>query len=145
MKRIRGGSLLTILIFFLIIIVLLYQFRNGVRQPEIITINELSEMIKSGDVIRLIVDDSEVVVVFQNGDIVFSTIDPDKTITEQLYEFGLTSADLSPDSVQVEIRDPGRSSRNLVLGAGIGGLVGLIIGAALMKFYIESRSTTPAQ
>lgn len=134
----RGSLVLLLLI--LIITVLVFQFRSASHVPEIITINELAEEIKSGQVIRLIIDKSEVEVIYWDGrSSVSSRIDPRKDIIDQLNDFGVSPTDLSPDSIQVEYRKFGSSIQNILVGVAIGGLTGVLVGASLMRRYIEFR------
>jgi hypothetical protein len=129
----------------LIITVLVFQYRSAGPDLEIITINELAEEIKSGQVIRLIIDESEVQAIFKDGSSASSRIDPIKDTIEQLNDFGVSTADLSPDSIQVEYREFGSSIQNILIGVAIGGLTGVIVGASLMRLYIEFRSKNSTQ
>ena len=139
----RGSLVLLLLI--LIITVLVFQFWSAGHVPEIITINELAEEIKSGQVIRLIIDKSEVEVVYWDGRSVSSRIDPRKDIIDQLNDFGVLPADLSPESIQVEYRKFGASIQNILIGVAIGGLIGVLVGASLMRLYIEFRPKNSTQ
>ncbi len=146
MGRATSIRSLGLLMFTLIITVLVFQFRSAGPNPEIITINELAVEIKSGQVTRMIIiDESEVEVLYRNGSSASSRIDPRKDIIDQLNDFGVSPTDLSPDSIQVEYRKFGSSIQNILIGVAIGGLTGVLVGASLMRLYIESRSKNSTQ
>jgi hypothetical protein len=88
--------MITVLI---IAIILVSQFRRAGSQ--LVPINVLSEKINSEKVVYLDFYDTEVDVVFWDGETATTRIDPDKTITEQLSELGITLDDLSSGPIQI--------------------------------------------
>jgi cell division protease FtsH len=95
-----------LLILILIITVLVFQFRGASPQPDRLYFNEVAEKIKTGEVSRVIVDDSDLEIVFRNGESAFSRIEPSKTAVEQLLDLGVTADDLSARSIELEIKQP---------------------------------------
>jgi cell division protease FtsH len=90
----------------LIVAVLVFQFRNSTSQPERLPFNEVADRIKSGGVIRIVVDDNELEVVLENGDTAFSRKEPTKTLVEQLMDLGVTANLLSSEGFELEIKQP---------------------------------------
>ena len=139
MGKAKSGRILVLLIIILIITVLNFQFRRSGPVPETIGINELAEDIKSRQVIRMLIDDGEVEVIYWDGSSAFTRFNPEKDIIDQLNDFGVPSADLSPDLVEVEYVKVGSSTLNIFIGGAIGGLIGILVGASLMRLYHEFR------
>jgi cell division protease FtsH len=102
----RGRNSLVLLILILIITVLVFQFRGAAPQPERLYFNELAEKIKTGDVKRIVVDDNDVEIILASGDSAFSRMEPTKTFVEQLLDLGVAPEDLSPEKVELEIKQP---------------------------------------
>jgi cell division protease FtsH len=102
----RGRNSLVLLILILIITVLVFQFRGAAPQPERLYFNELAEKIKTGDVKRVVVDDNDVEIILASGDSAFSRMEPTKTFVEQLLDLGVAPENLSPEKVELEIKQP---------------------------------------
>jgi cell division protease FtsH len=102
----RGRNSLVLLILILIVAVLVFQFRNGASQPKRLPFNEVAENIESGEITRIVVDDNELEVIFNNGETAFSRKEPTKTLVEQLLDLGVSSTSLSTEIIQLEIKQP---------------------------------------
>ena len=106
MSSSRGRNSLVLLILILIITVLVFQFRGAAPQPERLYFNQLAEKIKAGDVDRIIVDDNNIEIIYASGASAFSRMEPTKTFVEQMLDLGVTPEDLSPNNVELEIKQP---------------------------------------
>lgn len=102
----RGRNSLVLLILILIVTVLVLQFRGGANQPERLAFNEVADQIRSGDIARIVVDENELEVIFENGNTALSRKEPTKTFVEQLLDLGVTSDDLSTARIKLEIKEP---------------------------------------
>ena len=102
----RGRNSLVLLILILIVTVLVLQFRGGANQPERLAFNEVADQIRSGDIARIVVDENELEVIFENGNTALSRKEPTKTFVEQLLDLGVTSDDLSTARIELEIKEP---------------------------------------
>jgi cell division protease FtsH len=104
------------MILILIVAVLVFQFRGDTAPPERLAFNEIAEMIKSREIARILIDDNEVQVISEEGDIMtaFSRKEPTKTFVEQLLDLGVSADDLSPSRIKIEIKEP--SDWNTILG-----------------------------
>lgn len=116
MNSSRGRNSLVMMILILIVAVLVFQFRGDTSPPDRLAFNELAEMIKSREIARILIDDNEVQVISEEGDIMtaFSRKEPTKTFVEQLLDLGVSSDDLSPSRIKIEIKEP--SDWNTILG-----------------------------
>ncbi|NIS81546.1 MAG: ATP-dependent zinc metalloprotease FtsH [Anaerolineales bacterium] len=101
------------MLLILIVIILVFQFRNGGTQPERLPFNMVAEKIKSGEISRITVNENELEVVYATGDKAISRKEPTKTLVEQLLDLGVTSEDLSGEFFKLEIKEP--SDWNTVL------------------------------
>jgi cell division protease FtsH len=86
--------------------VLIFQFRGASPQKEPLGINELARLIKAGQVSKIIIDENDLEIVYRNGEIDLSRVEPSKTAIEQLLDLGVTSDDLSSDIIKLEIKQP---------------------------------------
>jgi hypothetical protein len=123
--------------------VLVFQFRGASPQPDTIPFSRLVDDIESGQVIRLLIDEGEVEVIYWNGSSAVSRIDPKRVILDQLEDFGISPEELSSDSIQLEYVKIGSSIKNMLIGIVMGGLIGILVGASLMRMYIEFRPKDP--
>jgi cell division protease FtsH len=102
------------MILILIVAVLVFQFRDGAKQPERLAINEVADRVKSGEIARIVVDDNDLEVISEDGNTAFSRKEPTKTFVEQLLDLGVSADDLSTSSMKIEIKEP--SDWNTILG-----------------------------
>lgn len=116
MNSSRGRNSLVLMILILIVAVLVFQFRGDTSPPDRLAFNEIAEMIKSREIARILIDDNEVQVISEEGDIMtaFSRKEPTKTFVEQLLDLGVSADDLSPSRIKIEIKEP--SDWNTILG-----------------------------
>ncbi len=99
-------SIIYIMLFVGIIILVFYSFRQQAVTTEDITIGEVAQEIKSGKLNRVIVNENELELIFQDGTEGTSQKEPDATFVQQILELGVTSAELDPKNVIVEIKPP---------------------------------------
>ncbi|MDF1499476.1 MAG: ATP-dependent zinc metalloprotease FtsH [Anaerolineales bacterium] len=102
----RGRNSLVLFILLMVVAVLVYQFRSGTNQPERLALNEAAEKIKSGEIVRVIVDENELELVFANGEQAFSRKEPTRTAVEQFLDLGVTERDLLASNIALEIKQP---------------------------------------
>ena len=102
----RGRNSLVLFILLMVVAVLVYQFRSGSNQPERLALNEAAAKIKSGEIVRVIVDENELELVFGNGEKAFSRKEPTKTAVEQFIDLGVTERDLASANIALEIKEP---------------------------------------
>ncbi|MCK5646590.1 MAG: ATP-dependent metallopeptidase FtsH/Yme1/Tma family protein, partial [Anaerolineales bacterium] len=133
---------MVLLVLILIITVLVFQFRSSSPQPERLYFNELAQKIKTGEVSRIIVDDNDLEIIFRNGESAFSRVEPTKTTVEQLLDLGVTSEDLSPNRIQLEIKQP--SNLNSVLSL-VTYILPVLLVFGLLYFMLRQAQGTNNQ
>ena len=94
------------MILILIVAALVLQFRGSANQPERLAFNEVADRIISGEIARIVVDDNDLEVIFEDGNTALSRKEPTKTFVEQLLDLGVTSSDLSTTIIKLEIKEP---------------------------------------
>ena len=99
-------SIVYILLIVAIIVMFIFQFQNGANAPETLSINQVADMIRTGRVQRIVEDDSRLSLVMATGEERTSYKEPTTSLVEQLSAFGLTTEELSPDNVVIEIQPP---------------------------------------
>jgi cell division protease FtsH len=102
----RGRNSLVLLILIMIVAVLLFQFRDGASQPDTLAINEVAQKIRSQEIAKIVVDENNLEIVFEDGTEATSRKEPTKTLVEQLLDLGVTADDLSASQVSLEIKEP---------------------------------------
>jgi len=99
-------SVIYIMLFVGIIILVFYSFRQQAVTTEDITIGEVAQEIKSGKLSRVIVNEDELELIYQDGTEGTSHKESDATFVQQILELGVTSAELNPGNVNVEVKPP---------------------------------------
>jgi cell division protease FtsH len=100
-------------VYFLLIVAIgamLYMgFRDSGNTQKPLTINEVAQAVQNGDVARIIIEsDDRIRVVYKTGaeEGFESRKEPDATLVDQLLSLGVTTQQLSPDNVVIEVRPP---------------------------------------
>ena len=102
----RGRNSMVLFILLMVVAVLVYQFRSGATQPERIPLNEVASKVKTGEIVRIVVDENELELVFNDGTKALSRKEPTKTTVEQLKDLGVTEQDLNAQQIALEIKEP---------------------------------------
>jgi cell division protease FtsH len=89
-----------------IIILVVYNFQQQANTQEALTINEVAAQIIHGDVKRIVVDENSLRVIYADGSEGTSQMESSATLVEQLKELGVTTANLDPENVKIEIKPP---------------------------------------
>ena len=99
------------IIYFLLLVaigaMLYVGFRqdNATQQP--LTINEVAQAIQSGTVARVIIENDDTIhIVYKSGKEADSHKETTATLVDQLISLGVTPAQLSANSVKIEVRPP---------------------------------------
>ena len=100
-------SFIYILFIVAIVILLFFSFQQNLGSQEALTINELAMQIKQGEIKRITEDEDQLAVIFSDGSEGSSHKESTATLVEQLKELGVTTEDLSPEKIKIEIKPPG--------------------------------------
>jgi cell division protease FtsH len=101
------SSIIYILFIVAIAILLFFNFQQNVNSNQELTINELAMQIKTGQITRIIEDEDQLRVIYADGNEATSHKEDTATLVEQLKELGVTTEELNPDKVKIEIKPPG--------------------------------------
>lgn len=99
-------SIIYVMLFVGILILVFYSFRQQAVTTEDVTIGVVAQEIKSGKLKRVIVNEDELELIYQDGSEGTSHKEPDATFVQQVRELGVTAAELNPGNVIVEIKPP---------------------------------------
>jgi len=116
----RSQSFIVYFVLIVAIAAMLYMgFRQDSTPGEPLTINQVAQSVKEGHVARIIIEsDNAIRVVMKNGEEagVESHKEPNATLVDQLISLGVTPEQLSPESVQIEVKPPSQWT-GLISGA----------------------------
>jgi len=101
------SSIIYILFVVAIAILLFFNFQQNLSSQEELTINEIAAQIKSGGIKRITEDENQLLVIYDDGTEATSYKEQSATLVDQLKELGVTTEDLSPERVIIEIKPPG--------------------------------------
>ncbi len=105
--------IVTFLLIVAVVAMVVTAVRNGSSTAEPLTINEVAEAIKSGQVARVVIDNSgSLRVIYKTGDEtqvktgIESYKEAGSTLVEQLISLGVTPDQLSAENVKIEVKAP---------------------------------------
>ncbi len=100
------SSIIYLLLFIAIISMVVYNFQQQGTTQEALSINQVAADIQSGKVERLIEDENQLRVIYTDGSEGTSQKEGDATLIEQLKELGVTTEQLQPDKINLEVKAP---------------------------------------
>ena len=128
------SSIIYLLLFVAIIVMVVYNFQQQTTSNEALTINQVAADIQSGQVNRITEDDNRLRVVYADGTERTSHKEPGATLVEQLKELGVTTEQLAPQNVIIEIKPP---SAWLGIATALGYFVPFILLAGVFWFVFR--------
>jgi cell division protease FtsH len=128
------SSIIYLLLFIAIIAMVVYNFQQNSTAQEVLSINEVAASIQKGEVERIIEDENRLEVVYSEGNKRLSHKESDATLVEQLKAFGVTTEQLQPDQVKLEIKPP---SAWLGIATALGYILPFIILAGVFWFVFR--------
>jgi len=106
MKTQRRFSYAPFLLLAAIAAILLYSFAaNGSSQTPL-SINQVAQGIKNGNIVKILEDGSTLNITFKDGSQNTALKEDNSTLTEQLLQYGVTVDELKPDKVTIEVKAP---------------------------------------
>ena len=139
MRLRRRGNLAILLIILLITVALAIQFSAGAWQPESLSIKELADELNRGNIRRLVVDETEVQVIFTDGSSAIAPKEASRTLFQQLLELDIPEEMLLSDGLQIEVRQAGLMSTSRLVPLLVAAIVGMALGAAMMLLVVRVR------
>ncbi|MBP1701233.1 MAG: ftsH [Chloroflexi bacterium] len=100
------SSIIYVLLIIAIISIVVFNLQQSSTTTEALPINQVAADIQQGEVARLKEDDTRLTVVYQDGTEATSHIESTSSLVDQLQAYGVTTEQLSPDNIKIEIRPP---------------------------------------
>jgi cell division protease FtsH len=138
------STIVYILLFAAIIILVAYNYQQSSSAQEALSINELASQIQAGKVSRIIEDENRLRVVFTDDPKIeqISNKEPTSTLVEQLKELGVTTEQLAPEKIRIEIKPP---SAWLGVVTALGYILPfLILGGAFWFIFRQAQGSNNA-
>lgn len=96
-----------ILLFVAIIVLVFYGFNNNTASRTVLTINQVADEVKSGNISRIIVEENKLTVIYKDGVTEkTSNKEAETTLVSQLISLGVTQQELSSSSISIEVKPP---------------------------------------
>jgi cell division protease FtsH len=129
------STIIYLLLFVAIISMLVINFQSRTNSQETLSINQVAADIQAGKVKRIIQDDARLQVIYtEGGDPRPSQIDNNATLVDQLVALGVTSDQLAPNRISLEIRPP---SAWLGLASALGYILPFILMVGIFWFVFR--------
>jgi cell division protease FtsH len=130
-----------LLLFVAIIAMLVYNFGDQGSGQEALSINEVAQGIRSGEITRIVADENRLRVTYQDGATRNSTKDTGSFI-EQLISLGVSTEQLHPNNVRIEFKAP---SAWLGVFTALGYLLPfLLLGGAFFFIFRQAQGSNNA-
>jgi cell division protease FtsH len=103
------SSIIYILLAAAIIILIFYSFNQSNTSPETLSINQVAADVQAGKVSRIIEEQDKITVIYGTGTQEIQKlahIESVATLVQQLKDLGVTSDQLSPDHLFIEVKPP---------------------------------------
>jgi cell division protease FtsH len=123
-----------LLLFIAIITMVVYNFQQNSTTQEVLSINQVAADIRKGIVERVVEDDNRLDVVYADGTNSTSHKEGTATLVEQLKELGVTTEQLQPENIKLEIKPP---SAWLGIATAVGYILPFIILAGVFWFVFR--------
>ncbi len=99
-------SIIYLLLFIAIIAMVVYNFQQQASTQEPLTISEVASGIQSHQITRIIEDGDRLQVIYSDGTERISNKESNGTLVDQLKAFGVTTDQLAPTNVKIEVKPP---------------------------------------
>lgn len=95
-----------LLLFVAIIAMLVYNFSAQSGGQETVTINQVAEEIKKGNITKIVGDEDRLTITYKDGTQSRSNKENSATLIEQLVQLGVKPEQLNPEQIKLEIKPP---------------------------------------
>ena len=140
------STIIYLLLFAAIIILVVYNFQQNATSLDILSINQVAADLQGFKVSRIIEDDNTIHVIYKSdsgeGIERLSHKEPTATLVQQLLDLGVTSEQLSPENVRIDIKPP---SPWLGLATALGYILPfLILGGVFWFVFRQAQGSNNA-
>ena len=105
MKSRNQSYVIYLFLLIAIVAMLFYSFRQSSGAQEVLTINQLAADVQAGKVNRIVADENKLRVIYADGE-KLSNKEPNATLVQQLLDLGVTSVELEPAKIKLEVKPP---------------------------------------
>lgn len=128
-------TIIYLLLFVAIISMVVYNFQSQTKLQEALSINQVAADIQAGKIKRIVQDDTRLQVIYADGsDPRTAQIDNTATLVDQLKALGVTTDQLAPSRISLEIRAP---SSWLSVATALGYILPFIILVGIFWFVFR--------
>ncbi len=143
MKPRSQSYVIYVLLFIAIIILIVFNLNKANAESTVLTINQLADEIKQGKIARVVEDETKLVVYYSDKLTEKTAVkEPDTSLVEQLLFYGVTTDQLTPDKVKIEVKAP--SAFAGVLNALFYILPFLLLGGAFFFIFRQAQGSNNA-
>ena len=128
------SSIIYLLLFIAIVSLVIYNFNQTANTQDVLSINQVASDVQKGKVQRLVEDDRRLRVIYSDGTERSSHMENDATLVDQLKALGVTTEQLAPDKVRIEIKPP---SAWLGIATALGYILPFVILAGVFWFVFR--------
>jgi cell division protease FtsH len=103
------STIIYVLLFAAIIILILFNFNQNSSAQEVLSINQVAADVQAGKITRIIEEADKLTVIYGTGTQAIERLahqEPGRTLVQQLKDFGVTTEQLSPSSINIEFKPP---------------------------------------
>jgi cell division protease FtsH len=103
------STIIYVLLFAAIIFLVVYNFQSNASAQQTLSINQVAQDVQQGKVSRISVEENSIRLVYkedEKGIERVSHIESTSTLVEQLKELGVTTDQLSPEKIAIEVKPP---------------------------------------
>ena len=143
MKPRNQSYIVYLLLFMSIIVLVVFTLNRPGAADNVLTINQVADEVKKGNVVRIIEEEDKLTVVLQSGAEKTSNKESESTLVDQLIALGITPEELNPEKgIGVEIKAP--STFSGVLNALFYILPFLLLGGAFFYIFRQAQGSNSA-
>ena len=134
----RNSYFIYLLLFIAIIAMIVYNFSAQSANAGVINLNQVAMDLKNHEIESITIDENNLRVYYKNDSRpAESTKDPTTPLVDQLIQLGVSSEDLSPEHVDIEIKPPSAWVGILTILGYI--IPFLILGAAFLFIFRQAQ------
>lgn len=132
------STIIYVLLFAAIIILAFYSFNQNTSSQETLSINQVAADIQSGKISRIVEETDRLTVIYGNGASAIERTahkETETTLVQQLKDLGVTTDQLNPDTISIEVKPP---SPWLGIASALGYILPFIILGGVFWFVFRS-------
>jgi cell division protease FtsH len=139
------STIIYVLLFAAIIILVFYSFNQNSSTQETLSINQVAADITSGKISRIVEEQDQLTVIYGNGNNAIERIshkETETTLVQQLKDLGVSSDQLVPDKISIEVKPP---SPWLGIASALGYILPfLILGGVFWFVFRQAQGSNNA-